>query len=221
MAPWAYLGINVPLVAAIFSFPQYHLYLWGLLALGSTAAIIVGIVRNAPTHRMAWIFVALGVAMFASGDITYDVLTRIFHELNPFPSLADVFYLAMYPLLSAGLIMMVRSRRRRDGDSGALLDALIITSGLGVLSWMYLIQPYVHAANMTIFSKLTSIAYPLGDILTLCVILHLVMGGGTRNTSLRLLVLGALGVLVADCIYGWIQLHGSWKVGTYSPAGRS
>ncbi len=47
----------------------------------------------------------------------------------------------------------------------------------------------------------------------LCVILRLVMGGGTRNTSVRLLVVGALGVLGADCIYGWIQLHGSWKVG--------
>src|SRR3984957_1220076 len=108
---------------------------------------------------------------------------------------------------------MVRTRRQRDGDSGALLDALIITSGLGVLSWIYFIQPYVHAADMTVFSKLTSIAYPLGDILLLCVLVRLLFGGGTRNTSVRLLSVGALGVLGADCAYGWIQLHGSWKVG--------
>ena len=25
--------------------------------------------------------------------------------------------------------------------------------------------------------------------------------------------IGALGVLGADCVYGWIQFHGSWKVG--------
>jgi diguanylate cyclase (GGDEF)-like protein/PAS domain S-box-containing protein len=210
---WMYLGINVPLVVAIFSLPQYHVYLWGLLGLGSAMAIAVGIVRNRPAHRMAWIFVALGVATFVSGDITYDALTEFLHEANPFPSLADVFYLATYLLLAAGLIQMVRARRRRDDDSGALLDALIITSGLAVLSWMYLIQPYVHATDMTILSKLTSIAYPLGDILLLSVLLRLVFGGGIRNTSVRFLVVGALGVLGADCIYGWIQLHGSWNVG--------
>ena len=212
MTPWVYLGINLPLVVAVFSFPQYHVYLWGTLGLGAAAAVIVGIIRNQPTRRAAWVFVALGVTTFAMGDISYDVLTEFMHEQNPFPSIADVFYLATYLLLSTGLILMVRSRRRRDGDSGAALDALIFTSGLGALSWIYLIQPYVHA-NMGLLSKLTSMAYPLGDILMLCVLVRLVFGGGTRNTALRLLVTGAIGVFAADCIYGWIQLHGSWRVG--------
>ena len=181
MAPWVYVGINAPLVAAIFLLPRYHLYLWGLLSLGSAAAIVVGVARNRPTHPMAWLFVVAGVTTFALGDITYDVLTEFLHRSNPFPSLADVFYLATYVFLSVGMVTMVRARRRRDGETGALLDALIITSGLGVLSWIFLVQPYVHAANMTLFAKLTSIAYPLGDILLLCVLVRLVFGGGTRN----------------------------------------
>jgi diguanylate cyclase (GGDEF)-like protein/PAS domain S-box-containing protein len=208
-----YLGINVPLVIAIFCLPQYHVYLWGLLGLGSAAAVVVGIVRNQPTHRSAWVVFALGVTTFAFGDITYDVLTEFLHEVNPFPSIADLFYLATYLLLAAGLLLMVRSRRRRESDAGALLDALIITCGLGALSWIYLIQPYIHAADMTIFARITSVAYPLGDILLLCVLVRLVFGGGTRGTSVRLLAFGAVGVLGADCVYGWIQLHGSWRVG--------
>jgi len=212
-ASWAFLGANVPLVVAIFLLPHYHVYLWGTLGLGSAAAIFGGMVRNRPTHRRAWILVGLGVVTFALGDITYDVLTEFLHEHNPFPSLADVFYLATYVFLIAGLLTMVRARRRLDGDTGASLDALIITSGLAVFSWIYLIQPYVHAEDMTFFSKLTSIAYPLGDILLLCVLVRLVFGSWTRNTSVRLLVVGASGLLIADCAYGWIQLHGSWKVG--------
>ena len=82
-----------------------------------------------------------------------------------------------------------------------------------MLSWIYLIQPYVHAAHMTLLTKFTSIAYPLGDILLLCVLARLVFGGGTKNKSLRLLGTGALALLGADCAYGWIQLHGSWRVG--------
>ena len=85
-------------MVAIFLLPQYHLYLWGLLSLGSAAAIVVGVARNRPTHPVAWLFVVAGVATFAFGDITYDVLTEFLHRSNPFPSLADVFYLATLSL---------------------------------------------------------------------------------------------------------------------------
>ncbi len=211
-AAWAYLAANVPLVVVIYLLPHYHVYLWGLLGVGSAAAVVTGVVRNRPAHPMAWLCVALALTTFASGDITYDVETEFFHQVNPFPSVADIFYLATVPLLAVGLIMMVRARRRREGDTGATLDALIITSGCAVLSWIFLIQPYVHAKNITLFSEVVSIFYPLGDILILGVLVRLVFGGGIRNPSVRLLAIGAVGLLVADCVYGWIQLHGSWRV---------
>jgi diguanylate cyclase (GGDEF)-like protein/PAS domain S-box-containing protein len=211
-APWAYLAANVPLVVTIYLLPHYHVYLWGLLGLGSAAAVVAGVVRNRPTHPIAWLCVALALTTFACGDITYDVETEFLHQVNPFPSVADIFYLATVPLLVAAMVMMVRARRRRDGDTGATLDALIITSGCAVLSWVFLIQPYVRATNITVFSEVVSIFYPLGDILILGVLVRLVFGGGIRNTSVRLLSVGAVGLLVADCIYGWVQLHGSWRV---------
>ena len=211
-AAWAYLAANVPLVVVIYLLPRYHVYLWGLLGVGAAAAVVTGIVRNRPAHPIAWLCVALALTTFASGDITYDVETEFFHQVNPFPSLADIFYLATVPLIAVGLIMMVRARRRREGDTGATLDALIITSGCAVLSWIFLIQPYVDAKNITTFSEVVSIFYPLGDILILGVLVRLVFGGGIRNPSVRLLAVGAVGLLVADCIYGWIQLHGSWRV---------
>jgi diguanylate cyclase (GGDEF)-like protein/PAS domain S-box-containing protein len=211
-APWAYLAANVPLVVIIYLLPHYHVYLWGLLGIGSAAAVVAGVVRNRPTRPIAWLCVALALTTFASGDITYDVETEFFHQVNPFPSVADIFYLATVPLLVTAMVMMVRARRRRDGDTGATLDALIITSGCAVFSWVFLIQPYVRATNITVFSEVVSIFYPLGDILILGVLVRLVFGGGIRNTSVRLLSVGAVGLLVADCIYGWVQLHGSWRV---------
>jgi hypothetical protein len=103
--------------------------------------------------------------------------------------------------------------RRKEPDIGALLDALIVALGAALLSWIYLIQPYVHSRNMSFFVKGVSIAYPLGDLLILCVLARLLAGGGRRNSALGLLSAGGIGVLAADCAYGWIQLHGNWKVG--------
>jgi diguanylate cyclase (GGDEF)-like protein/PAS domain S-box-containing protein len=207
-----YLVASVPLAVATFALPRYHLVLWGLLGLSASAAVVVGAVMNRPQRRLPWLLLALSLATFVTGDITYDVLTSILHWNNPFPSVADAFYLVTYPLLTLGLLGMVRARRR-EKDIGALLDALIVTVACALLSWVYLIQPYVRAHDMTLFQKITSIAYPLGDIAILCLLVRLVLTGAVRNRSLGLLTLGGVGVLAADAAYGAIQLNGTWKVG--------
>ena len=215
MRPWVmrcYLGANVPLVVATFALPEYHLFLWGSLGVGASVAVFVGVVKNRPQHRLAWIAIAASLATFVSGDISYDVLTRVLHESNPFPSIADAFYLATYPLITLGLLGMVRARRH-EKETRALLDALIVTVACALLSWIFLIQPYVRAHGMTLFQKVISIGYPLGDIVILGLLLRLVLTGAMRNRSMQLLTLGGAGVLVADTAYGFIQLNGTWKVG--------
>jgi diguanylate cyclase (GGDEF)-like protein/PAS domain S-box-containing protein len=211
-APYrAYLAANVPLVALIFLLPQYHTFLWGSMGLGASAAVVVGTVKNRTPHRVPWFLIATALGTFISGDITYDVLTKYLHEVNPFPSVADAFYLVTYLFFAAGLLGLVRARRK-EPDIGALLDALVVTVGAALMSWIYLIQIYVHS-HETFFVKGVSIAYPLGDLIIVCLLARMLAGGGGRNTALRFLVVGALGLLGADCAYGWIQLHGNWKVG--------
>jgi hypothetical protein len=64
-----------------------------------------------------------------------------------------------------------------------------------------------------VFQKVISIAYPLGDIAFLCVLIRLLLTGTVRNWSIVFLTLGGVGVLAADVAYGAIQLNGTWKVG--------
>jgi diguanylate cyclase (GGDEF)-like protein len=204
--------VSAVLAALTFLLPRWHTVLWGALGLTSAAAVAAGIVLNRPTRRLPWVLVALALATFAGGDIAYDLLTHVFGQDNPFPSPADAFYLATYPLFAGGLLAMVRARRG-ERDSGALLDALIVTTACGLLAWLYLIVPYVRAVDMTVFEKLISVAYPLGDIAILSVLARLLSDGGRRNAALKLLMVGAGGLLCADVAYGTIQLHGTWSVG--------
>ena len=215
---WAYLGMNVPLTAAIFSFPSHHRVLWSLLGFGAAAAVVTGMVRNNAPRRLPWALLAVALATFAAGDLTYDLLTTVFGRENPFPSLADAFYLATYPLFAAGLLGVLRSRTR-DRSRAPLLDALVVTTACALLSWIYLIEPYVQAQDMTVLQKAVSVSYPLGDVLILCVLARLLSGGGLRNRSLALLAVGAAGLMGADVGYGLIQLNGSWEVGGPVDAG--
>ena len=152
--------------------------------------------------------VAAALAAFVTGDIAYDALTEILHYRDPFPSVADAFYMATYPLFACGLLGLLRARSP-ERKLGPLLDALIVTTSCGI----FLMDPYVRAANTPLLDKVLSIYYPLGDIAILCVLAQLVLAVGLRNWSVRLLTLGALGLLVADVFYGDFQLSGSWRGG--------
>ncbi len=209
---WLYLVANVPLVAAIFALPRDHTYLWGAMGICSTLAIVVGVAKNKPARRAPWILIAIAQFAFITGGIAYDVLTKVLHENNPFPSIANVFYLVAYPVLAIGLFLMVRAQSR-ERNIGAVLDSLIVTVGLALLSWIYLIEPFVRAAQLTFLTKAVSMAYPLGDVVILYMLARLLLGGARRNTSVTLLSAAGIGFLTADSIYRWSQLQGNPTVG--------
>jgi len=214
----AYVGLAGALTIAYFSLPGQHMALWAWLGLSSAAAIVVGIRRNRPERSLPWYLLAAAVLTFTAGDLTYNLLTLVLHQNNPFPSVADGFYLAMYPLLPAALALFIRSRTQ-SADRSSLIDALIISTGLGLLSWTYLIQPFVMSDELTWLQKVVSVAYPLGDVLLLAMVARLLSDGGFRCRSLQLLTFAALGLLTADVLYGLIQLNGEWAVGGPVDAG--
>jgi diguanylate cyclase (GGDEF)-like protein/PAS domain S-box-containing protein len=209
IAWWVYLCCASALAAAYFIFPGHHLALWSPLGLSSSVAIFAGLWLHRPAQRLAWVLLGCAVLTFIIGDTIYNVYVDVLHRDNPFPSVGDLFYLLTYPLMATGLLLQVRSRAgRRDRDG--LLDALIITTGMGFLAWVFLIEPYVNDDTLSLIQKLVSVAYPLGDVLVLAILIRLFVGGGMRLVAVRLLSLGVVGVLASDVFYGLIQLHGTW-----------
>ncbi len=208
----AYLALMGSITAMYFVLPEAPRYLWTAIGCLSVAAIVVGVVVNRPRRALPWWLVAAGTATFIAGDTVYDLLTGPLGFEDPFPSAADVLYLCTYPLFAAGLLLMIRARRR-EHDGGALIDALIITTGVGFVVWVFLASPYLRDGTMSAIEKAFSIAYPIGDVLLLAVLARLLIGGGTASRSLLLLTLGTSGLMVSDVLYGLIQLGGSWQTG--------
>src|SRR6185437_7709801 len=137
---------------------------------------------------------------------------RIFGAALPFPSIADPFYLAFYPLLVAGMLLLIHERNEAR-DSASLIDALIVTVAAATVSWIYLMAPYAHDHTLALLTKLTSIAYPMMDVLVLGVVLRLAVGSRRRSQAFWLLVSGTTILLLSDTIYGWKLLHGGYATG--------
>jgi len=191
---------------------------YNVIGASAVVALIVGARRNASMRRLPWYLFALGQAFFVTGDVLAYNYTRFFGGELPTPSIADGFYLAFYPLLVVGLLMLIHERNETR-DRAGLIDASIVTVAAGTLAWVYLMAPYAHDNTLGLTTKLTSIAYPLMDLLVLAVILRLSVGSRRREPAFLLLVAGTAALLITDSIYGWKLLHGGYNTGGVLDAG--
>ena len=200
------------LVATYYRVPGLRVETWGLLGLSGVGAIVAGVVVNRPSRKLPWVLLAVANLSFIAGQTSFLVMTKIKVQV-PFPSFADGLYLLEYPLYAAGVFVFIRWRSP-NRDRRSLIDALTLTVGLALLSWLYLIAPYARNPELTWLQKSVAIAYPLGDVLVLAMIARLLAPGTVRARSVQLLTLGTIGVLASDVSYGLIQLHGTFHNGT-------
>ena len=213
-----YAGWWTVLVLAYFFVPGLRTVTWGLLGLTIVTAIVAGVFLYRPARKLSWLLLAAANLSFTAGQVSFLVATNILHRAMPFPSFADLLYLAFYPLAAAGLIIFIWARTP-DGDRRSVIDALTLTVGLALLSWMYLILPYVHNPQLSWVQKTVAIGYPLGDVLMLAMLARLLAPGTSRGLAIQLLTLGSVGELVSDAWYGGLELYGSFHNGTVVDVG--
>ncbi|MEA2229077.1 MAG: two-component system, NtrC family, sensor kinase [Solirubrobacteraceae bacterium] len=211
--PWlAYLAGLGPLSVLYLAGPLNAAPVFNLIGASAVVAIVFGARRNQPSRRLPWYLFAGGQALFVLADVLAYNYTRFFGGELPFPSIADPIYLAVYPSVIAGLLMLLY-RRSPGRDIASLIDSLIVTIGLGTLSWIYLMAPYATDAELGMSTKLISMAYPVMDVLLLAVAVRLAVSAGRRGLSFLLLTVGIVALLITDAIYGWLLLHGGYETG--------
>jgi hypothetical protein len=201
-----------PVAAAYLAGPLNSGPVFNFIGFSGVVAIVAGVRMHRPAARSAWYLIALGLALFVSGDVLAYNYHALFGGALPFPSVADPVYLAVYPVTVVGLLLLIR-RRNPGRDWASLIDALIVTIGLALLSWVFLIAPYAHDHALHLGTKLASIAYPLGDILLLGVAVRMAVGAGRRSAAYYMVIAAIVAVLATDSVYGWILLHGTYHPG--------
>jgi diguanylate cyclase (GGDEF)-like protein/PAS domain S-box-containing protein len=208
-----------------------------LLGLSSSVAIAVGIYVHRPKARAAWLLFIVGQFLFFAGDLYTYSYPKLFGADVEFPSLGDAIYLTVYPALVAGLLVLVR-RRNPQGDRAGVIDSLILTVGVALISWVFLVAPNIHLSGLTLLEKSVSAAYPLGDIMLLAAAIRLAVDRGKRAPAFYLLVGSIVSLLAVDSAYtyalltdaydhqlvydaGWIVYYLLWGAAALHPSMRT
>ncbi len=193
-----YLALALPVIAVA------TMAKWGPLAGGTDAAVaatgIAAVLARAgrarPAAPHAWALLAAGMSLLVAGDVLSSEYRQIFRTGEPFPSLADALFVAAYPLLGAGLAILVR-RRHPGRDRASLLDTLVLTFGVGAVSWVFLIAPVLHNDAFSDLARVVIASRLLGDVALLGLAIRLIIGSRERSPALYLLA-GAGAVLQAS-----------------------
>jgi diguanylate cyclase (GGDEF)-like protein len=181
------------------------------VGLSCAAAIVVGVRRNRPARGAPWYWMAVGQLCWVAGDALYAWYTDVEH-ISPFPSPADALYLVAYPLFAVGFVLLIRARRR-GLDVAGLIDAGIVTIGVGLLSWVVLAGPIVRAADESLPARMIGVAYPAADILLLAFLVRLMLGSGARTAAFRLLTTATSLLIVADTAFAVMSANSSYQGG--------
>ena len=110
-----YLLVGVLATGAYFLLPSAALQetlrpLFNLAALG---AAVAGILMYRPKRPLPWYLFTCGLLLFVLGIVTYVSYEATLGK-TPFPSVADVFFIATYPCAASALLLFQSRRLVRD-----------------------------------------------------------------------------------------------------------
>jgi diguanylate cyclase (GGDEF)-like protein len=159
----------------------------GVELVASTLCIVRSFVRR--TDRTAALVLGLALLSWTIGDIALTI-ESLGGRTPSTPSVADAFYLGFYPLAYFGVILFMRGQVRRL-TTPSWLDGAIAGLGAAAVCSAFAFHAIVHSTGQGALATATDLAYPIGDLL----LLALVVGGtailaGRRKAPWILMAIG-------------------------------
>jgi diguanylate cyclase (GGDEF)-like protein len=164
-------------------------------------------------HR-AWLWIALGLAGQAAGDL-FELITEATGTELSYPSPADVLYLSFYPLVLIGILSVPSARRIGERALQLALDCAIVGLG-GAAAISYLMLGPEVLEGTTLLEAAVTVAYPVGDMILIVALAAAVMSNPAPAVRTTLhWITGAIGMFVlGDLLFGYLILHGGYGVGS-------
>ena len=190
-------------------FVVYWLYN-GLVVAAGVVCIARGI-SNA-RERAAWILIGAAVVFWGVGN-TIWTFAYVALESPPYPSLADAFWLAVYPPVYVGLLLLLRSRAGGVRRS-VWLDGVIASLAVAAIGTAVVFQAVLEATSGSKAAIATNLAYPLADLTTIALVVWVLAVSGWRiGRAWGLIAAGLLVFSISDCLYLFQTASGSYVAG--------
>jgi hypothetical protein len=206
-----HLGGGCLLALAYVYLPLPALRVGSLIALclATIAATLASIRLWKPSRKLPFQLFAAGEAVgFVAGSLgSSAAVTRAGGSVA-----AAALTMVAYVIGIVGYAVLIRARSP-GRDRSSLIDATVISTGLGMLAWVFLASPYSVDASLPLVERVLSVLYVVLDVLVLALVIRLAVGGGDRSRAYLLMTTGWLVLVAADVGRAVLVL-----LGTYDPS---
>jgi diguanylate cyclase (GGDEF)-like protein len=152
------------------------------------------------SERGAWIAISASIFAWAAAEIWWTLYIEG-NPSAPYPSPADLGYIAFYPLAAIGLYLLVRARTN-ELDRRLWMDGAIAALGTGALGAALIFEFVADRAVGSTLEVATTLAYPFGDVVLISLIVGVIALTRWRPGRTWTLLLAGLAVMaVADVAY--------------------
>ena len=160
-----------------------------------------------------WVYVAVGLFLWVLGEITWSVYELVLLVSVPYPSVADVFWIAGYlPLVIALLLYIAPFKDALSLKSVLSAVAVALLADVGV--FVVLIGP-VFSPSADPATRLFDFAYPILDMVLLGVSIAgmLLFLPGRISRLWVWLNLGFISTVIADILFSYFSALGTYYDG--------
>ncbi len=190
------------------------------VALAATAACLRAARRHTRELALFWSLLAAATGAWSLGELLWARYDLFSTGAAPVLTWADVGYLGALPLAAAALLVHPALRRPATGKARAVLDGLALGSALFFLSWTLLLGPLWHKTDLTKLGGLVTLAYPVGDVVVLLLIVLVIRGTSNRDRlDLWLLLAGLVAIACSDAVYGYLNEIKQYSTGNLVDVG--
>jgi two-component system, sensor histidine kinase and response regulator len=177
--------------------------------------------RTSGRTRLAWSLFAASAASWGAGEIVWSVYEVGMGISVPFPSAADAGFLLAIPLAVAGVFAFTSAPSRFATRGEALLAGAIVALSLLFVAWALGLSMVYASSPASPAAQLIGLAYPVGDIITITVLILALRRARRSEVGRLLLLLGGLASnAFADSAFAYLTANGSYgAIGSVLDAG--
>jgi diguanylate cyclase (GGDEF)-like protein len=162
--------------------------------------------------RLGWTALAGACAFWGAGEAIWSVYELMLHQETPFPSAADVGFLA-FPVGAMVALLVFPARASGSDRRRMTLDGLTTTTAIALISWSTALGAVIRQGADSTLASVVAVAYPLSDVGLLVVCVLVLSRAGGHRAVLGIVASGLALMAVADSAFAYAVAQNAYATG--------
>jgi len=207
---WLALGLGGPWVSVVLMDNLAQV----LAPLAAALACFRARRRHHGRLRSSWSLLGASAVSWALGQVVWSWYELVAGREAPFPSVADLGYLLAVPLVAGALLIHAATPERGVSQARRMLDGLIIATAVLAVSWQTVLGSLLRFGTGSLLEQVLALAYPIGDVVTVSLVIFLLARSRSATWAPLLLVGGGLvAITFSDSLFAYLTQTGAYVGG--------